>query len=315
MLGSRPDAPPLLAAAIAFLRALAIPRGTLVVENAALRQQLAVYQRATKRPTLRPGDRLFWGALRRLWPDWHRPLVVVQPATVLGWHRQGVRALWRWTSRRTGRPRIPRRHIAVIRRISTDHPEWAEDRIAEELAATCGMCRSWSAIRRYMVPPGHPPRGGQTWRAFVRNHAAELRACDFLIEPTAAFTIAYVFVVTTTASTASIRPHGRPSHLAAPRTTSASTPPDSPLVANVTDEGANHVSIGRARPRFRLFGPAAFRVVRVARASIDRDDGCSRTTPRHDRGWVSGSDTRQIPRLIRARDRAAIDTSKAVSRT
>ena len=50
----------------------------------------------------------------------------MKPATVIGWHRQGFTALWRWKSR-PGRPRIPRRHSAFIRRISADHPEWGED--------------------------------------------------------------------------------------------------------------------------------------------------------------------------------------------
>lgn len=190
---------PLLAAALAFLGALAKPRVTLALENAAVRKQLAVYQRSTKRPALQPGDRLFWVVLRRLWPNWHRPLVLVKPATVLGWHRQGFRALWRWKSR-PGRPRIPQRHIAFIRRMSAEHPEWGEDRIAEELTAKCGIHHSGSTIRRYMVPHLPRPRGGQTWRTFVRNHAAELWACDFLTQHTATFTVAYVFVVMEIAS-------------------------------------------------------------------------------------------------------------------
>jgi putative transposase len=58
-------------------------RSALALENAALRQQLAVYLRTSKRARLRASERVFWVVLRRLWPDWTRPLVIVQPATVI----------------------------------------------------------------------------------------------------------------------------------------------------------------------------------------------------------------------------------------
>jgi hypothetical protein len=174
-----------------------MPRAALALENAALRQQLATYLRTSKRPQLRTSDRVFWITLRRLWPDWARALVIVNPETVIRWHREGFRVFWRRKSARRpiGRPRIPGAHIAFIRRISGDHPEWGEDRIAEELAAKFGVEHAASTIRRYMVSRGRPPRGDQTWRTFVRNHAKEIWACDFLTRYTALFTIAYVFVI------------------------------------------------------------------------------------------------------------------------
>jgi hypothetical protein len=189
----------LLSVCLALGRAIVMSRATLILENAALRQQLTVYRRTNPRPPLRPADRIFWVALRRLWTDWPRPLVLVQPATVIGWHRQGFPALWHRKSR-PGRPRIPSQHIAFIRRISADHPEWGEDKIAEELAAKCGIHRSGSTIRTYMASRRRPPRGDQTWRTFVRHHATELWACDFLTQYTATFTVAYVFVVMEIAS-------------------------------------------------------------------------------------------------------------------
>ncbi len=69
----------LLAALLAVLRAIVMPRTTLALENAALRQQLTVYLRIEKRPRLRPGDGVFWVVLRRLWGEWHRSLVIVKP--------------------------------------------------------------------------------------------------------------------------------------------------------------------------------------------------------------------------------------------
>ena len=83
------------------------PVRELALENLALRQQLAILQRKTKRPELTKADRAFWVALCRLWPDWQNALILVKPATVIGWHRKGFKLYWTWKSRkRTGRPPI-----------------------------------------------------------------------------------------------------------------------------------------------------------------------------------------------------------------
>ncbi len=136
----------LISALLALVRGLVNPKATLALENAALRQQLSVYVRKEKRPQLQPGDRLFWLVLRNIWSDWTRSLVIVKPATVIGWHKKGFKALWHRKSK-PGRPRIPRRHINFIKRISADHPEWGEDKIAEELAAKFDVHHSGSTIR------------------------------------------------------------------------------------------------------------------------------------------------------------------------
>ena len=68
----------------------------LVTENLLLRQQLAVLTRPTRRrPRLRTRDRLFWALALHLRRDWHRHLVLVRPETVIRWHRQAWRRLWR----------------------------------------------------------------------------------------------------------------------------------------------------------------------------------------------------------------------------
>ncbi len=187
----------LLSALFAFLRAALRSRATLALENVALRQQLTIYQRNQKHPRIRSRDRVFWVLLRRLWSGWERALLMVKPETVVSWHHQGFRLFWRRraTSGKVGRPRIPRTHIAFIRRISSDHPEWGEDRIAEEFDAKFGFHHSASTIRRYIVPRQRPPRGKQTWRTFIQNHAKEVWACDFLIQHTAFFAVVYVFVI------------------------------------------------------------------------------------------------------------------------
>ena len=173
----------LILALLACLRAALMPRAVLALENAALRQQLAIYLRTSKRPRLRTSDRVFWVALRRLWSDWARALVIVKPATVIAWHRTGFRLFWRRRSRsrEIGRPPIPREHIAFIRRISGDHPEWGEDKIAEELAAKFGIQHSASTIRRYMVPRRRVPRGDQTWHSLPKTRTpSHLDSCGSL---------------------------------------------------------------------------------------------------------------------------------------
>ena len=122
----------------------------LLLENLALRQQLVVYKRAQKRPSIRSTDRTFWVWLSKLWEDWRAPLLLVRPETIIRWHRQGFRLYWRWRSRpkRLGRPSIPREHIDFIRRMNHDNPSWGEDKINEELRVKFGVCHSTSTIRK-----------------------------------------------------------------------------------------------------------------------------------------------------------------------
>jgi len=90
-----------------LLRLLLQSRAALAAENLALRQQVAVLQRSVKRPRLHRRDRIFWVWLSRLWRGWRSSLLVVQPETVIRWHREGFRLYWRWKSRkRCGRPKL-----------------------------------------------------------------------------------------------------------------------------------------------------------------------------------------------------------------
>ncbi len=90
------------------LRLATATKTDLLFEIAALRQQLGVFQRRTTRPRRSRSDRLSWVWLSRNWAQWKSALVIVQPETVLRWHRAGVRAYWRAFSKgNPGRPRIP----------------------------------------------------------------------------------------------------------------------------------------------------------------------------------------------------------------
>jgi putative transposase len=74
-------------------------RRDLLLENLALRQQLGVLKR--QRPHVRfvVIDKLFWVTLRQLWPGWKRTLMLMQPETVVRWHRAGFKLYWTWLSR------------------------------------------------------------------------------------------------------------------------------------------------------------------------------------------------------------------------
>jgi len=92
-------------------------RKNLLLENLALRQQLLAFKRRDSRPNVSWPDKMFWVIARRLWSNWKQALVIVTPATVVGWHRAGFRlelALWSSQSlreeanqQRTARPDLP----------------------------------------------------------------------------------------------------------------------------------------------------------------------------------------------------------------
>ncbi len=110
-------------------------RAALQLELIAVRHQLATMKRTSRRPSLRPTDRLLWVLLSRLLPNWREMLVIVKPETVIGWHRKGFRLYWTWKSRqrRGGRPPIPRDVRALISRMSRENPLWGAPRIHGEL--------------------------------------------------------------------------------------------------------------------------------------------------------------------------------------
>ena len=78
----------------AVVHALFAKKANLVAENLALRQQLIVFRRKVGRPKLRRRDRIFWLWFARSWDGWRDTLIVVKPATVVRWHRQGFKYYW-----------------------------------------------------------------------------------------------------------------------------------------------------------------------------------------------------------------------------
>ena len=169
-------------------------RRELALENLALRHQLTVLQAASQRRlTLTDLDRAFWTILRRYWMDWKRVLVIVQPETVVRWHREGFRRYWRHKSRRRwGRPGIDPEIRSLIRRMAIANPLWGAPRVHGELLKL-GIEISETSVGKYMPRRRRPP--SQTWRAFLDNHVKDLVAVDFFTVPSATFHVLFVFIV------------------------------------------------------------------------------------------------------------------------
>ncbi len=109
-------------------------RKSLVLENIALRHQLDVLQRNAKRPRLKPNDRVLWSLLSRFMPNWRQHLTIVQPDTVVRWHRSGWRLYWRWRCRSIrGRPKLPVEIRTLIRTMSSENRVWGAPRIHGEM--------------------------------------------------------------------------------------------------------------------------------------------------------------------------------------
>ena len=159
-----------------------------------VRHQLATMKRTSRRPSLRPTDRLLWVLLSRLLPNWREMLLIVKPETVIGWHRKGFRLYWTWKSRRCrgGRPPISRDVRALIRRMSRENPLWGAPRIHGELLKL-DIEVSEATVSKYLARLPKPP--SQTWRTFLANHAKALASIDFFVLPTATFRLLMVFIV------------------------------------------------------------------------------------------------------------------------
>ena len=158
-------------------------RRQLEVENLFLRHQLNIaLRRAPCRLRLRGSDRAVLVWLTRLWPSLIGSARVVQPDTILRWHRSGFRAYWRWKSRgQPGRPRVSRELRELIRQMSKDNPLWGAPRIHGELLKL-GFELAESTVSKYMIKHRGPP--SQTWRTFLRNHADAIAAIDLCVVPT-----------------------------------------------------------------------------------------------------------------------------------
>ena len=128
--------------------------------------------------------------------DWRDALMIVQLRTLIRWHRQCFRTLWRNKSQ-ARRPAISLELQRLIRRMANENITWGEERIANELLIKLGISVSPRTVRKYMPRnsnnPG--PRGDQRWSTFLKNHANAIVGCDFCVVVTVNFRVLYAFVL------------------------------------------------------------------------------------------------------------------------
>src|SRR6202166_4714413 len=184
----------LLSFALAVLASPFKSKLRLEAEKAVLRHQLIVLRRRVRgraQPT--NNDRWFLVQMYRWFPSILKVVTIVQPDTLVRWHRAGFRRYWRWKSNsREGRPRIEIELRALIRQMSIENPLWGAPRIHGELLKL-GFSVAQSTVAKYMVKRRGPPSQG--WRTFLRNHAPDIAAMDLFVVPTIGFDLLYAFVI------------------------------------------------------------------------------------------------------------------------
>jgi hypothetical protein len=150
------------------------------LELLVLRHQLSVLRRQVPRPRLEPADRALLAAISRVLPRSRWSCFLVKPETLLRWHRRLVAGAWTYP-RGLGRPLLDEDMQALIVRLARENPRWGYQRIQGELLRL-GMRVSATAIRttlrRHGLDPA-PRRPATSWRAFLRQQAAGIVACDF----------------------------------------------------------------------------------------------------------------------------------------
>jgi len=179
---------------IRFILLILAGEKQVALENAALRQQLAVFKRNVPRPKLTNRDRLFWICLYMIWQQWKSALMLVQPETVTSWHRDRFRRYW-WKlsqSKQPGRPRTGAEIRKLIHTMARANPIWGAPRIHGELQKL-GFKISERTVSRLM--PKKPGKPSQTWMTFLRNHVGQMVSVDFFTVPTIQLRVLYVFVV------------------------------------------------------------------------------------------------------------------------
>ena len=184
----------LMTFSVRALRAVFRTREELLIENLALRQQVAALKKERPRPVLDDLDRAFWVALRAAWPGWASRLALVNPDTVARWQRDRFRRHWAKISRQKGpgRPRVDAEIRRLIRTMARDG--WGAPRIHGELMKL-GFVVSEITVSRYMPRKPVDPDKVKRWMAFLRNHKDAIAAMDFFTVPTASLRMLYVLFV------------------------------------------------------------------------------------------------------------------------
>ena len=151
------------------------------VEILVLRHELQVLRRQVVRPRPRAADRAVLAALCQVLPRARRRSLVVQPATLLRWHRELVRRRWTYPGRRPGRPPVAAQTRRLVLRLAAENPSWGYKRIHGELVGlgiSVSPSSVWNMLRRHGIEPA-PRRASLSWREFLRQQAAGIVEYDF----------------------------------------------------------------------------------------------------------------------------------------
>jgi transposase InsO family protein len=167
---------------------------SLEAEILALRHQLNVLRRASpQRPVFSNFDRMILVCLYRIAPRILDALTIVEPETVIRWHRAGFRSFWRWKSRRrAGRPNVTLEIRRLIREMSLANPLWGAPRIHGELLKL-GIDIGQTSVAKYMARRRRPPSQG--WRTFLLNHTGGIASIDLFVVPTISFKLLYGLLI------------------------------------------------------------------------------------------------------------------------
>jgi transposase InsO family protein len=172
-------------------------RAELLAENALLRQQLIVLRRNTKTPRLTWRERLSLVFLARWVPNWKQVLQIIQPDTLLRWHREGFRLFWKLKSSRplqTQPQRLAPETIALIEQMARENPLWGAEQIRGELLKLSILVAK-RTIQKYMKAVRSKPAAGQSWSTFLKTHRQDIWACDFVPVVTLFFRTLHAFVI------------------------------------------------------------------------------------------------------------------------
>ena len=177
-------------------------KSELLQEDALLRLKLIVLKRQVKRPALTWRDRALLVLLASKLRTWKEAVGFVQSDTLLRWHRELFRQLWRRRSRRKGkkgRQPLADDIVALIKSMARDNRTWGPERIRGE-PLKLGVKVSKSTIQKYMNQLRQPLSPKQSWATFLRNHARDIWACDFLQTYDPFFRTVFLFVIIELAS-------------------------------------------------------------------------------------------------------------------
>jgi putative transposase len=173
------------------------------MENIALRSQLTLYEhqyekKKLPKPNSTPAFRQLWVLLSKYYLLWQSCLARFKPSTVLKWHRTAFKFHWMLKSRKTGRPKVSRQTIHLIKRLHKENPLWSPEKIHEQLHLLgVEQPSAPNTIAKYFPSTRKPPteKQIQSWKTFLENHQHNTWATDFFTIPTLTFNVLYVLVI------------------------------------------------------------------------------------------------------------------------